>query len=511
MSEFQDQFEPTKSIHDYHRAVRWLESLIGLPIYDHRDFPAEKGQPFVLGLRRFADFLEALDISIKNIGDMEIIHVAGTSGKGSVSAYLASILHEEDRKTYDPRGVGAFFSPHVTSLTERIWVNGRLIEPADVVRIVGGLKPHLHQAYLEGRYGIPSFFEITLALALLQFRAAKCRRIVLEVGLGGTHDATNVFQDVALSIITKIGLDHTDVLGNTVDQIAAEKAGIVKPGGLVLSGVQVPSAQQVIQKVCREQKARLISLNDTPLGAASALREWDGNGSLFDFQPDPVTGLRSVRSLENRMAGSHQVQNACLAAAAAQLLGVSEEAIRSGIRNTRLPARAEVIAGEPTVVLDGAHNPDKARALQNVLDLQSDGRRLFILGVLGDKDAEALCDALLPDSAGVFVTRPTNPPRPACALPRLAEIAGHYAPVRGVFLDPDDAVEAALREARSDDWVCVTGSLFLAGEVRGRWHPVPDILGEGTSFPDRGEHSVRSSASPVSASGEPAQPSPPQA
>ena len=163
------------------------------------------------------------------------------------------------------------------------------------------------------------------------------------------------------------------------------------------------------------------------------------------------------------------------------------------------------------VVLDGAHNPDKARALQNVLDLQSDGRRLFILGVLGDKDAEALCDALLPGSAGVFVTRPTNPPRPACALPRLAEIAGHYAPVRGVFLDPDDAVEAALREARSEDWVCVTGSLFLAGEIRGRWHPVPDILGEGTSFPDRGKRSVRSSASPVSASGEPAQPSPPQA
>lgn len=492
MHKIQNQVGSTKSITDYHRATRWLESLIGLPIYDHRDFPSEKGEPFILGLRRFVDFLETLEIPIKDTKDLELIHVAGTSGKGSVSAYLASILHEEERGKENPRGVGAFFSPHVTSLTERMWVKGMLIDHRELIGIIDDIKSHLHHAYLKGRYGIPSFFEITLALALLQFRAAKCRRIVLEVGLGGTYDATNVFQDTTLSIITKIGLDHTDILGNTIEQIASEKSGIVKPSGLVLSGVQVPSAQRVIQTVCKEQKARLISLNDTPLGAASALRKWDMSGSLFDFLPDPVTGLRSIRGLENRMAGSHQVQNACLAAAAAQLLGASEEAIRCGIQKTRLPARSEVIPGEPTVVLDGAHNPDKARALQNVLNLQSEGKLFFILGILGDKDAEALCQVLLPGSAGVFATRPTNPPRPACLLPRLAEIVRHHAPIRGIFLDPMDALKVALREAHPQDWICVTGSLFLAGEVRARWYPSANILTERTSFPNQGDHSSQS-------------------
>ena len=180
---------------------------------------------------------------------------------------------------------------------------------------------------------------------------------------------TKVFAKTALSIITKIGLDHTDILGNTVEQIAAEKAGIIKPGGLVLSGVQAPHAQRVIKEICAERKARLVSLNDTPLGAAAGLRKTRPDGSLFDFLPDPVTGLASIRNLETRMPGSHQVQNACLAAAAAQLHGVGEEAIRRGLAKTRLPARVEVVGDAPTVVLDGAHNPDKARALRNALDL----------------------------------------------------------------------------------------------------------------------------------------------
>ena len=303
-------------------------------------------------------------------------------------------------------------------------------------------------------------------------------------------------------------MDHTDILGNTIEEIASEKSGIIKPGGLVLSGVQIPSAQHVIQEVCKKQKARLISLNDTPLGAASALRKWDRSGSTFDFLPDPVTGLRSIRGLENRMAGSHQVQNACLAAAAAQLLRISEGAIRSGIQKTRLPARSEVIPGEPTVVLDGAHNPDKARALQNVLNLQSDGRLFFVLGILGDKDAETLCEALLPGSAGVFVTRPTNPPRPACLLPHLAEIARHHAPVQGIFLDPIDALIAALREAHPQDWICVTGSLFLAGEVRARWYPLAHILTEKTSFPSQGDHSFQSLVTKPAASVESPESSP---
>ncbi len=474
-------------VHDYHRTAGWLESLIDLPIYDHRDFPAEKGQSFVLGLRRFVDFLGALDISIEGGDGPEITHVAGTSGKGSVSAFLAAVLFEEEKTRSRPRGVGAFFSPHVSSLTERTWSDGKLIDPAGLDRIVERMKPHIQRAYLEGKYGIPSYFEITLALALLHFRARAAGRVILEVGLGGTYDATNVFAKTALSIITKIGLDHTDILGSTIEQIAAEKAGIVKPGGLVLSGVQTPRAQRVIREVCAERKARLISLNDTPLGAAAGLRETRPDGSVFDFLPDPVTSLTSIRNLEIRIPGSHQVQNACLAAAAAQLHGVGEEAIRRGLAKTRLPARVEVVGDAPTVVLDGAHNPDKARALRNALDLAPASGRFFVLGVLGDKDVDGLCEVLLPESAGVFVTRPSRPPRPACDPKRLAEAASRFSPVRGVFLNPFDAVEAALNAAGEDDLVCVTGSLFLAGEVRERWRPLRDILREGTSFPEAPE------------------------
>ena len=148
-------------------------------------------------------------------------------------------------------------------------------------------------------------------------------------------------------------------------------------------------------------------------------------------------------------------------------------------------------------MLDGAHNPDKARALRNALDLTPASGRLFVLGVLGDKDVDSLCEVLLPGSAGVFVTRPSRPPRPACDPKRLAEAASRFSPVRGVFLDPFDAVEAALNAAKENDLVCVTGSLFLAGEVRERWRPLRDILREGTSFPDTSE------AGEIKASGTP--------
>ncbi len=461
---------------DYHRTVQWLESLVDLPIYDHRDFPAEKGQPFVLGLRRMVEFLDALDIPWQNTGDLEITHVAGTSGKGSVSAYLAAILHEEN----SPSGVGAFFSPHVTSLTERAWANGRLISPPDLVHVIDGMKPVLRGMFLEGEYGIPSYFEITLALALLYFRVRGCRRIVLEVGLGGTYDATNVFQRTALSIITSVGLDHTDILGNTPEKIAAEKAGIIKPGGLVLSGVEDAPAQGVIERVCSEQDARLISVGD-----AFTLQTERPEGCVFDFRPHPDTGLVPMENLEIRMPGKHQAHNASLAAAAAQLLGASEDAVRRGLMKTRLPARVEIVGHSPAVVLDGAHNPDKARALLDTLDLLPASRRFFVLGVLGDKDVNSLCEVLLPESAGVFVTRPTRPPRPALNPKSLADAASNFAPVKGVFLDPFDAVEAALDEAGENDLVCVAGSLFLAGEVRDRWYALDDVLAEGTSFPDR--------------------------
>ncbi|MFQ5912517.1 MAG: bifunctional folylpolyglutamate synthase/dihydrofolate synthase [Nitrospinota bacterium] len=463
---------------DYHRTVRWLESLVDLPIYDHRDYPAVKGEPFVLGLRRMVDFLDALEIPRQDTRDLEITHVAGTSGKGSVCAFLAAILHEEEKTKEAPTGVGAFFSPHVTTLTERAWANGKLIPPADLVRIVEDIKPVLREMFLGGRYGIPSYFEITMALALLHFRARECGRVILEVGLGGAYDATNVFPKTALSIITTVGLDHTDILGNTAERIAAEKAGIVKPGGLVLSGVQEISARRVIERICREKNARLIALSD-----AARLRTVLPEGCVFDFQPGPDSGLTPMEELETRMPGRHQAHNASLAAAAAQVLGVHEPAIRRGLKKARLPARVEVVGLSPAVVLDGAHNPDKARALLDTLDLIPASRRFFVLGVLGDKDVSSLCQVLLPKSAGVFVTRPAHPPRPAFSPKALAEAASRFAPVKAVFLDPFDAVEAALDEAGENDLVCVAGSLFLAGEVRDRWYPLASVLAEETSFP----------------------------
>jgi dihydrofolate synthase/folylpolyglutamate synthase len=453
---------------DYHRTVRWLDSLSDLVQHDHRDYPAGKGRPFVIGLRRMENLLDSMGLSFDGL---EVVHVGGTSGKGSVCAMLASIFREAPKAG----PTGAFFSPHVTTLLERIWMDGRMLQASRLVELVQTLKPILLQAHREGPFGIPSYFEATLGLALLCFYEEGCRRAILEVGLGGRLDATNVFPRSAITVITNIGLDHTDILGKTEKEVAKEKAGIIKPGGLILTGVKEGPARKVIEATCASRGARLLSLSE-----GVVLEETTASGTRFHLE---ACGLEPMRGLELKMGGAHQVQNGALAAAAAQLLGLPASAIRRGLLEARLPGRMECVQETPRVILDGAHNLDKASALREALDLFSPRRRYLVLGVLGDKDVEGIAKVLAPGSAGVFVTHPTSPPRPSCPPERLAQLCAKFAPVAGVFLDPFDALDAALNEARQEDLVCVTGSLFLVGELREHWHPLEEILAARSLYP----------------------------
>jgi dihydrofolate synthase/folylpolyglutamate synthase len=419
-----------------------------------------------------ANFLDSLGLPLEGL---EIIHVGGTSGKGSVCAMLASIFREALKRNPKEGHTGAFFSPHVTTLLERIWMDGRMVQAPRLLELIKSLKPLLLRAHLEGPFGIPSYFETTLALALLYFTEEGCRRAILEVGLGGKLDATNVFPKAAITIITNIGLDHTDVLGKTEVEIAKEKAGIIKPGGLVLTGVKEGPAREVIEAACAEQGARLLCVAE-----GVTLKQTNAVGTRFHLE---APGLEPMRGLEVGMVGAHQAQNGALAAAAAQLLGLPDLAICQGLRKARLPGRLECVQSAPTVILDGAHNLDKASALRSALDLFPSGRRHLVLGILADKDIEGIASVLVPGSAGVFVTRPTTSPRPPCPPERLARVCAKFGPVAGTFLDPFDALGAALTSAREEDLVCVTGSLFLVGELRENWHPLEEILSTGSLYP----------------------------
>lgn len=411
--------------------------------------------------------LERMRLLLARLGDphlaQSVVHVAGSKGKGTTSALLATIL---DRAGYR---VGLFTSPHLTHLEERFQVSGQPIRTdelqqlAEEIRSVVRDTPHFLSSS-------PTFFEIATAIGFLHFLRNQVDVTVLEVGLGGRLDSTNVCSP-ALSVITSISYDHTHLLGTELSQIAREKAGIVKPGVPVVSGVLAPEARRVIEEVCQERAARLVQLDrDIRFTFRPGRVTWT---NTVPSQVDVATTERRWSDLELNLLGEHQGANAAVAIGCIEELRlagwkISEEAVRRGMAEVQWPARVEVFRRSPLIVLDCAHNVASAEALVRTLDqsFPTEGRRLLVFAGSMDKDLRGMFRVLAPRFDVAFVTRFLSNAR-SVPPEQLASFWSESSqnPVT-TCISPQQALENAIREAQPDDLICITGSVFLAGEVR---------------------------------------------
>ena len=419
--------------------------------------------------------------------------IAGTNGKGSTAATLASILRASGLKT------GLYTSPHLIRINERIRVNGAEISDDDFARLHGEVDRVAEKLVERGELPWrPSFFEMMTAIAFLHFAQERIEIAVLEVGMGGRLDATNVVEPL-VSVIADISLDHQKFLGNTVGEIAREKVGIIRPGGVVVTLPQTPEANDVIGNTILDLGASGVSAVQyvppvSPGSGEYLVGSWDGGGDKqklltaaiaergaenaeksktgFVYRyPLQVMGTEIL--VETALVGRHQLRNVALAVAAAEELnkvgfaGVTAAAIERGIHETRWPGRFQVIAahaGWPEIVLDVAHNPAGAWALRSALSERYDGRPLiFVFGAMRDKAISEMTEILFPLAERVIATRAENP---RSASPEEIREAGKRT---GAEMEMSAEIEAALERARAiaqpDNLIVVTGSIYLVGEA----------------------------------------------
>ncbi|HKJ24980.1 MAG TPA: Mur ligase family protein, partial [Myxococcota bacterium] len=383
-------------------------------------------------------------------------HVAGSKGKGSTALLAEALLRARGER------VGTFTSPHLSSWTERFRIDGREVAEARLVAAVDALRPHVEALRAGPPEGVPSWFDVTTAAAFWIFRDAGVGRAVVEVGLGGRLDSTNVVEP-QVACITTIEREHTRYLGETLAAIAGEKAGIIKPGRPVVMGDLAPEAGAVVEARAKGQGAPLARLGqDFSVEVLAA----DADGLALHLRDGEL-------ELDVRLPilGAHQAANAALALACAKRLpgveagGLGEAATR-GFASARLPGRVERLAADPPVIVDGAHTPASARALAAALALLPQRKRRLVLSVSADKDLPEILAPLLPGAVEVTVTRaePTRSLDPK----DVAAVVRRLAP--GVALRAIPNPFLALRSARerqaADEILCAAGSVYLAGIAR---------------------------------------------
>jgi dihydrofolate synthase / folylpolyglutamate synthase len=439
-----------------------LGYLYGRLNYEWLGMPRSSGQLRLGRMRRL----------LRRMGDphlgLRIIHVAGTKGKGSTSAMIAAALAASGVHT------GLYCSPHLHRLEERFTVDGEPASPSELIDLVDVAREAVEQLEREdngsGHRG-PTFFEITTAMGLLHFARRQVGAVVLEVGLGGRLDSTNVVRPV-LSIITSISFDHTRQLGNLLASIATEKAGILKRGRPGISGASDPEARAAIRRVARQRR--------------SPLREIDTDFWYEDIPPvpplaRPTAGHVAVRTwcrhwgqLTLPLLGSHQAHNVAVVLAGLDLLGevepnlaVNRDDVVNGFAALQWPARVEVVGQNPWLVIDGAHNVASAIALADTLETCfPPTRRTLVFGTTRDKDLPGQLKALLPCFDTIIATRYVENPRsvpPESIADQILAMSGRTAHIAA---EPAQALALARELTDSDGLICVTGSLFLAAEAR---------------------------------------------
>lgn len=385
---------------------------------------------------------------LKRLGNPHLgkryIHIGGTNGKGSVSAMLETVLIKAGFR------VGLYTSPHLVRFTERFRINGMEIPKEKVVEILNEVMDVMDPDEP------PTFFEVTTAMALLYFAKENTDIAIMEVGMGGRLDATNVIQPV-ISIITNISLEHQFFLGNTLKKIAYEKAGIIKPGIDLITGVRQKGISEYFKEICRRRNSPFWTLGENFF--------YRTKGSVFNYY-----GIkRRIKDISLSLRGGFQVRNASLAICTMELLNekgfeIDDRDIAYGISKTTWPGRVHVFQQRPYIILDGAHNPTAVRELGKVISREFDYKRLIlILGIMEDKDIRNMMRGIVPLADHVIFTRPlySRSAEPelllnrAEGLYRSSEIVGSIS----------DAIKRAKSLAHSEDLILITGSLFTVGEA----------------------------------------------
>lgn len=408
----------------------------------------------ILGLDIIENILESLGNPQNNF---KTIHVAGTNGKGSIASALSTILHKAGYR------VGLYTSPHLVSFNERIRINNRSVSDKNVVDAYEAVK-NAHHGSRE-----PTFFEFSTAMALYEFGRHQVDWAVIETGMGGRLDATNVIIPV-LTIITNISLEHKLYLGNTIAEITREKGGIIKKGTPVVTGVTQKTAISVLTSIAESQSAPLYRFKD-------AFRIRRTRSGTFDY-----FGIDHIwRNIRTGLIGRYQADNAALVLAACEILkknnlDLSEKNIKDGLEQNRWPGRLEKVASSPLILLDGAHNFIAARHLARYLSEDLSGRNItMIIGILDDKPYKAMLKDLLPPCKKAILTRPKIDR--ALAPETLYKTAKEIISDIDIVPDVDKAILHAIENASPKDVICIAGSLYVVGEAKELFEKRTDLLG----------------------------------
>jgi len=436
----------------------------------------EKKLEYLIGDLKFsADInlkLERIECLLELLGNpqnsFKVIHVGGTSGKGSTSSYIANILENDGYKT------GMFLSPYLQVLNEVCVISNCPVKIGELLNMYHQIEPMFVEVEKNTTFGQPSYFEVKLALALMLFKHKNIDIAVIEVGLGGTLDATNIL-NTDVSVLVSVGLDHTEILGDTVEKIASDKVGIIKENGSVVCGFTQNSTRKIALKKAVEKRAKILLIDK-------------------EFSYTYSNGKTSIKTedfcqhnIELSITGEHQAHNAsCAIAAYAEFVKkqkskFSTSAVINGLKQAKISGRSEIIQTKPTVILDGAHNPDKLHAFfkrlaelsQNpiVVFALKKGREVNneIFPMLGKIAAKKIIVTSFYNK-GIWESLPSSE-----LLTQVQEACGNSVNILSIE-DPLQAIEYAIKDASINDVIAVTGSLFLVGNIRERWHSKEKIL-----------------------------------
>lgn len=404
------------------------------------------------GLGRITQLLKMLGNPQQNL---KVIHIGGTNGKGSTAAMVVSILKSAGFR------VGLFSSPHLHNYTERMTINGEEIPQGRMASLLTEIRFVLVEMVEQG-FEHPTEFEVNTALALLYFAREQVDFTILEVGLGGAIDSTNVVQPL-VAAITNVGMDHMEYLGENLKDIAKVKAGIIKAGSKVVTGVGQPEILEILEKACQENKVELIKVGQDIL---IELLSSTVKGVSFNLQVQNM----NYEGLEISLLGEHQTVNGALAVAIVKFLSdygyqISSAAIRQGLKRVSWPGRLEILRHRPAIVIDVAHNVDGAQALRKAIESIFSYRKLvLVLGMLADKDKEKILKLLAPLAEILIVTQP-NSPR-AGSWKDLAKIGAKYVEQVEVIPKIEDAIQRGLELAGVEDLLCITGSIYMVADAR---------------------------------------------
>lgn len=455
----------------YKAIERFLDSLVlakPVPYFVAAKHTVPRKNPF--GLERIMSFLEALDHPHRK---NRYIHIAGTSGKTSTTYFVAALLQAQGYTA------ARFISPHISTFAEYFTINNQLPPVAELAALVEQVKPIIDREYEQKDYGMISYAELMVALAFTYFSQQAVDYVALEAFLGGRYDATNVIEQAEACILTNVGLDHTHILGNTVQEIARDKVGIMKHGRPFLTAEQRPDLLAMFrdEAVKHQSTVEVLGEDFTVEQIATTL-----TGTVFDY----ISKSQTYRKIQTPVPGRYQAQNAALAIRALEFVAANnhrsldEAKVRDALQNTRIPGRFEMVNEDPVVILDAAHNPDKIASLTTGLKrLYQPDEVVFVCAFTSGRNPRDLFLPMLEVSRTFYLTRSIvgfrEDEEPLYLKHFLVsldfEVTAHIA------LDPFRALDLAMYEAQKQrKVVCVTGSAYLVGYVRQRWYPEHSLL-----------------------------------